>query len=70
MDTPKCTLELDLSRGELRGGGLGERWSGRLAVVARKEGPSVLGFRELPSLPHEQIDNGLTRKRHLVSRLS
>ena len=70
LDAPRCTLELSSAHGELRGGGSGEQWSFRCAVVVGEKGLGELGFRELPSLPHEQIDDGLIRKRHPALRLS
>ena len=51
-------MELGLARGELRGGGLGERWPRCGAMVVREEDRSALGFRELTFSSHEQIDGG------------
>ena len=48
----------------------GERWPGHGVAAAREEGHNVQGFRELPFLPHKQIDDGLTKRRCLMSRLS
>ena len=52
-------MELGSTRCELRGGGLGERWPGRGAVVAHEEGRWFVGVHELASLSHVQIDGGL-----------
>ena len=67
---PRFTLELGLTRGELRGGSSDEWWPGRGMAAAREEGRSLQGFRDLRSLPHKHISDDLTRRRCFASGLS
>ena len=54
-----CTLELRLTRGELRSESSGEGWPGCGAMVAREEGRWFARVRRLAFPFHVHIDGGL-----------